>query len=467
MMRKLPKMNVRVQGAYDLQFHTIAKKIDQIFCLLFTIQFVMGVLMALYVSPYAWEGANREIHMHVYAALGLGGLAAAFPVFLTYFYPGMPANRYVVAVAQMVFSTLFIHLAGGRIETHFHIFVSLALLAFYRDPKVLLLATLITASDHFLRGYYWPESIYGVLSASPWRALEHATWVIFEDIFLILGIKSSLRELVESSTQKVELQQTIAGVEEMVVERTAELEKTKQVLMQQQQTLVSTAKMSALGEMAGGIAHEINNPLAIIRSLSEQIAELASEKGMDHALIVERAEKLVGTTGRITKIVQGLRSFSRDGSNDPMQAVKVATLVEDTAGFCRERFQSHGIELRTENIDPGLSFMGRETQISQVLLNLLNNAHDAIIDLPEKWVRIHAKDAGEMVEIFVTDSGIGIDQEIEKNIFQPFFTTKEVGKGTGMGLSISLGIVKSHQGELVLDRKQRNTTFLLRLKKPI
>src|SRR6185295_14636106 len=104
------------------------------------------------------------------------------------FRPGVASTRYVIAVAQMLWSALLIHLTGGRIETHFHVFGSLAFLAWYRDWKVLMTATVVVASDHMLRGMFWPQSVYGVLNAAPWRTLEHGAWVIFEDIFLLISI---------------------------------------------------------------------------------------------------------------------------------------------------------------------------------------------------------------------------------------------------------------------------------------
>src|SRR5256884_2205540 len=103
--------------------------------------------------------------------------------------------RHAVAVGQMVMSALLIHITGGRVETHFHVFGSLAILAFYRDWRILITAAIIVYSDHVLRGIYWPQSVYGVLRASPWRAVEHAWWVSFEVVFLIIAIRQSVREM--------------------------------------------------------------------------------------------------------------------------------------------------------------------------------------------------------------------------------------------------------------------------------
>ena len=140
-----------------------------------------GIVFALWVSPLTWEGADSSTHLHVWAAVLLGGIISLFPALLGWLRPGLPSTRYTIAVAQMLMGALLIHLTGGRIETHFHVFGSLAFLAFYRDWRVLIPATIVVALDHMLRGMFWPQSVYGVLVASQWRWLEHAAWVVFED----------------------------------------------------------------------------------------------------------------------------------------------------------------------------------------------------------------------------------------------------------------------------------------------
>ncbi len=230
--------------------------------------------------------------------------------------------------------------------------------------------------------------------------------------------------------------------------------------------LIEAGKMASLGEMAGGIAHEINTPLAMISTTTAQMLELLREDPIDRTTLSEMAATAEQTTHRIAGIVQGLRTFSRDGSRDAFAKVNVSHLIESNFIFCRERFKSHGIELIADRISKDLSFEGRELEISQVILNLLNNAHDAIEKLKSpKWVKISAQDSSDWIEIRVTDSGNGIPLEIRENIFQPFFTTKEIGKGTGIGLSISSSIVQGHGGTLKLDTASSHTAFVIRLPK--
>src|SRR5204862_3069020 len=149
------------------------------------------------------------VHLHVWAAVFVGGAISLFPALLAIFRPGRPSTRYTIAVAQMLMGALLIHLSGGRIETHFHVFGSLAFLAFYRDWRVLIPATVVVALDHMLRGYFWPQSVYGVLVASQWRWIEHAAWVVFEDVFLVVSCLRSVAEMRQTAERTAALEQEV------------------------------------------------------------------------------------------------------------------------------------------------------------------------------------------------------------------------------------------------------------------
>ena len=168
---------------------------DRLFAILMAVQWVFGIVVAYVVSPRAWAGSTSGIHIHVWAAIFLGGAISSFPIALALARPGQLSTRYAIAIGQMLTSSLLIHLTGGRIETHFHVFGSLAFLAFYRDWRVLVPATIIVVADHLLRGIFWPQSVYGVLAASPWRSLEHAGWVVFEDTVLVVSCIRGAREV--------------------------------------------------------------------------------------------------------------------------------------------------------------------------------------------------------------------------------------------------------------------------------
>src|SRR5688572_3629499 len=182
--RAADSVDARAAQLFAEHQHDIYKQTDRLFAGLMGLQWVGGIVFALWVSPLAWSGSTSATHVHVWAAVVLGGIISLFPALLAVLRPGEPATRYTIATAQMLMGALLIHLTGGRLETHFHVFGSLAFLAIYRDWRVLVPATVVVALDHMLRGIFWPESVYGTVVASQWRWLEHAAWVLFEDVFL-------------------------------------------------------------------------------------------------------------------------------------------------------------------------------------------------------------------------------------------------------------------------------------------
>lgn len=185
----------RAETLFRDQQEAIYRRTDRLFAWLLPGQWMAAIAFALVLTPSTWNGEASAVHIHVWASIFLGGALTVFPVWMIYAWPGAAATRHVVAVAQMLMSALFISLTGGRIETHFHVFGSLVIVGLYRDWRVLIPATIVVGLDHFLRGIYWPYSVYGVLAASPWRSIEHAGWVAFEDVFLIISCHRSLHEM--------------------------------------------------------------------------------------------------------------------------------------------------------------------------------------------------------------------------------------------------------------------------------
>src|ERR1051325_7721983 len=176
----------RAKALFESHEMHIHQRIDRMFALLMLIQWFAAIAAALWLSPRTWSGASSQTHIHVWSSLLLGGAITLYPAFLAWRHPGATLTRHTIAVGQMLMSGLLIHLTGGRIETHFHVFGSLAFLAFYRDWTILISASVVVYLDHLVRGFFIPQSVYGVLAAPVWRSLEHAGWVIFEVTFLII-----------------------------------------------------------------------------------------------------------------------------------------------------------------------------------------------------------------------------------------------------------------------------------------
>jgi two-component system sensor histidine kinase/response regulator len=198
-------MNARVEELAQQSRTAVWRRTDRVFVGLLLVQWVAGIGLALWVSPLTWAGAESRTHPHVWTALFLGLAIISLPVWLGLRRPGQTLTRHVIAVGQMLSGALLIHLMGGRIETHFHVFGSLAFLAFYRDWRVLATATVIAAGDHFFRGLLWPESVYGTAVGSTWRWLEHAGWVVFIDLFLVYSCLQGDRDIRETARREAEL----------------------------------------------------------------------------------------------------------------------------------------------------------------------------------------------------------------------------------------------------------------------
>ncbi|HPO14116.1 MAG TPA: PAS domain S-box protein [Candidatus Hydrogenedentes bacterium] len=237
------------------------------------------------------------------------------------------------------------------------------------------------------------------------------------------------------------------------------------LIAEQQAKMIQTSRLAALGTMAGGIAHEINNPLATISVATELLETLLHEEYPDRDRVKKVSETIAHHISRISSIIQGLKMLSRDDTQDPFALTPLQSLINNTLELCQTRFAAHGIALTVPDISPARVIECKPTQYSQVLVNLLNNAFDAVEHLPEKWVRLEVFDEEDTIALAVTDSGPGVPPEIRDKVLDPFFTTKEPGKGVGLGLSVSSRLLEAQHGELVIDTDCPNTRFIVRLPK--
>jgi PAS domain S-box-containing protein len=230
--------------------------------------------------------------------------------------------------------------------------------------------------------------------------------------------------------------------------------------------MVSSSRLSALGMMAGGIAHEINNPLAVIHASAANISRMAESGSVPVPAVLKNCDRISQTADRISRIVRSLRHVAREGSADEFRETPVREIVDETLELCAERFRAHNIRLAVSAVEPEAVISCREAQICQVLLNLLQNAYDELVDREgDRWVKLDVTCCAGWVVFSVSDSGPGISPEDRAHIMEPFFTTKPVGKGTGLGLSISRSIALEHGGNLELDEESAHTCF--RLKHPL
>jgi len=169
----------------EAELHEIRKQADRLFSFLMVVQFFALLATAYWLSPLTWQGAESSLHIHLQLAFLFGGSATLIPALLGWKYQGSKFCGYMFGVSQMFVSALLIHLLGGRIEAHFHVFVSLAFLTAYRDMRPVFVAAGVIAVDHIIRSLFAPYSVFGTEIASLWRAFEHAGWVLFEVAILL------------------------------------------------------------------------------------------------------------------------------------------------------------------------------------------------------------------------------------------------------------------------------------------
>lgn len=613
------------------EYDRIARRTDYMFATLLVLQWVAATLFTCFFSPLTWSGGQSAMHIHLFVVGLGGGIVTSLPVALAFLQPGRQSTRYVMATSQMAWSTILIHVTGGRIETHFHVFGSLAFLAFYRDVKVFVPATLVVVFDHFARGLYWPESIYGVTNPEWWRTIEHAGWVLFIDAFLIRNCQiayNDLRRLCSRQTQlsgsEAELRRHADELEERVACRTTQLETSLVELREAQHELevqhhqtfefldkiplgvivfgkdgerafenciatdalaghdplrhevyrrggneivprgefpvtialqqgiparrddlevemehgrrvldvqakpifdrtghvtyavvvfdditdrlnndadrLQSQKLESVGQLAAGIAHEINTPMQYIGDNTQFVKtavdkivemidfydELIADDEALRAQVEERARKskldfvrkripgaldsTIEGIDRVSQLVRAMKEFSHPGS-DKKSPTNLNRAIETTLTVARNEWKYVAeVDLDLDAYLPEVPALPGE--LNQVLLNIIVNAAHAISDHRATSgdnslgkITITTSTHDDHIAVVIADDGCGMPASVQDKIFNPFFTTKEVGRGTGQGLALAHSIVTDkHGGTIdVTSEVGAGTTFTIHL----
>lgn len=246
-----------------------------------------------------------------------------------------------------------------------------------------------------------------------------------------------------------------------------QLEKNNAELSSAQDTLVQAGKMAALGELAAGIAHELNQPLQGIRGYAQ---ELQSQFAEGRVVAGERdvaLKEIVSSVDKMSKIIGYLRSFVRK-STEQFEETNVHDAVEEALKMLDRQFAARGIAVERDFASDLPRVYGNPLQLEQVFINLATNARDAIeaTGRGRGTIRIQTRAAGKLVEIRFSDDGTGMAERVKEKAFNPFFTTKQVGKGMGLGLSLSYGMVSKLHGTIVVESELgKGTTFIIRIPK--
>lgn len=236
--------------------------------------------------------------------------------------------------------------------------------------------------------------------------------------------------------------------------------------------LIQSSKLASLGTLASGVAHELNQPLAIIRAIAQQtIQDLSAEASEPfsptrHQALLDDMRLIERQTIRMSQIIQHLRAFARK-PREEFEPVNLNEVAQNALILLREQLRNRGITL-VENYTPDLpSVLGEPNSLEQIVINLLTNARDALEDRPNAQIVVETGtyDDGKQLyaELRVRDNGPGVPPDIRTQIFDPFFTTKDPNKGTGLGLAISLEIAHKHHGTLLLADTTEGAEFVLRI----
>ncbi len=446
----------------------IYHRTDRMFAGLMLFQWLAGIVAAIWISPRTWIGTQSYLHLHVYAAVLIGGAITWLPVWLAWKKPGQTMTRHAIAIGQTLTSALLIHLTGGRIETHFHVFGSLAFLAIYRDWRVLLTATVVVAIDHFIRGVFWPQSVFGVLTASQWRWVEHAGWVIFEDIFLMISIRQSVRGMHLIAERQARLEAINQSIELLVQARTRELEHSHK-------QLIETSREAGKAEVATSVLHNVGNVLNSInistglladqfkksnagnvgkvaallrehaadlgdfmtqdakgRQLPAFLEQLAEQLSKEKKLILDELASLAKNVDHVKDIVAMQQSYAR--VTTATEAVRVVDLVEDAVRMNASALIRHDVHFFREYDEHVPEIKVEKHKVLQILVNLIRNAKHACEESgqAEKRLTMRVSNGSDKVRITLIDNGVGIPAENLNRIFNYGFTTKKDGHGFGL-----------------------------------
>lgn len=394
----------------------IYQNINEIISYLLIVQWIAAMLVAYFVTPQTWVGATDHIQIHLFGTVILGFLISVPPVIYARSRKTHQSSRILLVISQMLFSSIFIHLFGGRIETHFHVFGSLALIALYRDYTVLFIGTLLVAADHYIRGVFYPQSVFGLINAGEWRWLEHSIWVLYEVSFLTYSIYSHLGEmkLISRKQSEIELfnntlETGVFNLVEDLLDYFGNTKKSIRSLLENTKDIIKDTKKAT--EVSNSVLHESlegNVTLKNMRNWSSEVGDIintvanianqtnilalnaaieanrAGTAGQGFAIVAsevkELANKTYNSTSLINSKIESIKTYLDETMNlmtNNMTSIKsinnYSISIEDSVGL--QNIARESLESDVKKIN---GKMEQLTQQIQIMKNdIFNDAQSA------------------------------------------------------------------------------------------
>ena len=430
-----------------------ATGLDRLYSHLLIAQFAVCAAVWIVCSPYDWSGPARLI----FDAIILGGMITSLPLYMAIRCPGKTLTRHCIAIGHMLIGVLFIHLCHGRTECHFYLFGALAALAYYRDWRVLITASLVIVVDNIVGGIVCPQSIFGAQAVEPVRWLEHAWWVAFEDGFLIRYIWLSQREMHQLSRKHSELEAHNAMIERKVELRTRELAEANAKLKDMTTNL--SRSNTELQQFAYVAAHDLKEPLRTVMSYTEIIAEDLEDKLTPD--MQENMTFVLDAVKRMQQLINDLLAYSRvQTQGRPFEVVDLNKTLDRALADLRFNIEEKNATVTRDSL-PTVS--ADANQMSQLFNNLIGNALK--FNRADEAIKIHIgaeKNDPGLWCMSIQDNGIGLDMQHSERIFRMFSRLHAIGEysGTGIGLAICKRIIERHGGEIwVESERNKGSTF--------
>jgi signal transduction histidine kinase/CheY-like chemotaxis protein len=475
---KKPISNYAADIARDTERHfadqqaALSASLDALMRRLLVAQLVAAVVLAAFVSPRIWNSVEGSVRPHLWSAILVGLSPACVAIRLSFVMPGRAFTRLAIALAEGAYCGLFIHLLGGRIEAHFMVFAVLALLSTYHDWRVLATMSLVVTVDHLVRGYVWPQSIYGTVEVDPWRWIEHAAWVAAVDGFLFLSCRYATAEMCKTARSKAELQAYNHDVEKIVTSRTTALaEANAQLKVIYAQAEAATRAKS---EFLANMSHEIRTPMTSILGYADLLyqdgdIERAPKARVQAIQTIQRnGEHLLGVINDILD----LSKIEADQMSVERADLSPVKILLDVESLMQVRAQEKGISLRVEYATSiPHRIRGDSLRLRQILVNVLGNAIKFTETGGVRLVVRFVPGQRPRMEFDAIDSGIGMTPEQQQAVFRPFVQadttmTRRFG-GTGLGLTISKKFAQLLGGDLAIVESIADHGTTMRLTIPI